>query len=251
MTDPLIGERWISPGRYIKHPPAASFVADGSPLDAGAEMLVRNNVAHLAEESLRHLVMETGPFPSKLTANGWANLSDGVEPAFATTRTQIADNQLISWDQRTAVGFGGFPLVADRTVTSGPAIGDRTIRKVRLRVEADVSNALARLLVALTLGDETNPGDMAEDATNPSGLYFNLPAGGTGVKIFTTDFDCTLGIGSLAHGMTTMPCRPPAPAVGSGGGVLYHPAVITGYLWIGMWQPSWFDLISVSAWEIL
>jgi hypothetical protein len=243
--DPLIGERWTSPPRYIDHPPASSSLLDnGSAFDAATEMLIRNNCAHLAEESLRQLVLDISPNQlSKVAAlDGWSGLADEPPPSGSWTRPNSAS--LISWDQRTAIRVGPFPLIVDRTIPSGtgPADGAITIRKVRVRIDCTVTDATTQVLVALTIGDGSSPIDFFATGSDTFGL-FQSSTPGVSAGVLQYDLTCTVPGDQFPRSPST--CRPNATHGATEGREL------SGYLWVGAYHPAGIDLWSVSAYEIL
>lgn len=246
MTDPLIGERWSSSApRYINHPPAAtSLLRDGNPVDAGTEMMIRNNLAHLAEESLRQIFVDTSVAqPSTSNTDGWTSLVDEAPPTGDAAWSR-APHQLISWDQRTANCYGPLPLVADRTVPSGTGPGDGaiTFRKLRIRIDANCDGA-STFYVALTVGDRVNPGDFfGGTSTEYFGCFASdTPAAGT--AILEIDLEPAIP----ARNFLPVPMR--ARATGEHGAI--HTPCQIGYLWIGANPPSGVTIYSVTVYEIL
>lgn len=251
MTDPLIGERMTNPPRYIDHPPvASSLLANGKPIDAGTEMILRNDLAHCAEESLRHLVTDGNPqFDTKgsTTTDGWDGLSDASRPTGGGG--WASDGTLISWDQRVALSYGPLNLIPDHTITATEGAvtgttGGRTIRKMRVRIEANFAHIGDTIYVALTCGEGQTPADGII-----AGCFATYIAVAASTIYVTLDLAC----GALAESLATThaPCRP--------GGTSVHGAsdisTIMGFLWVGrnagVSVASSITIYSVSCWEIL
>lgn len=244
MTDPLIGERMTNPPRYLDLPPAGSSALDnGSPFDAATEMVLRNNLAHLAEESLRQLVTDLSPNQLSKVASldGWSGLVDEAPASGSWTRPTAA---LISWDQRTALRYGPFPLAVDRTIPSGtgPADGAITIRKVRVRIDCTVTDATTQVLCALTIGDGFDPIEFFGTASDTFGL---LQSTTPGVSAGVVPFDLVCTIPGDQFLRSPMTSRATATHGATQSPELY------GYLWIGVYHPSGIDLWSITAYEIL
>lgn len=256
MTDPLIGERMTNPPRYIDHPPAgSSLLANGRPIDAGTEMILRNNLAQLAEESLRHLVCEGQVQLQAANGStyGWDGLTDSSGPTLIGTG-QAAQGASISWDQRTACSFGPFNLIADHTISASDgaltgAAGALTIRKIRVRVEANFTHPSDTLLIALTMGEGQTPADGVI-----GGCFVTVPALATGTKFLQADLVCSIPAESLT--LTHAPCRPSlAPVSGSPVRSIYDANIPMGFIWVGRSSVGYaadaITIYSVSAWEIL
>lgn len=243
MSDPLIGERWTNPPRYIDHPDDP--FSDGDTFDAGAEMLIRNNLAHLAEESMRQLVLDTGAdrLSKSLSMTGWVGLADDADADAGWSRPATAS---ISWDQRTANRYGPFPLIVDRTIPAGtgPADGALTIRKIRVRLDVDVTDALTTLFAALTIGDG-NVSPVEFFAASPSDTFGLFKQATPGVTTTVVEFDLECTVRAEQFLRSPFRCRPDASHGAS------DSLELAGYLWVGALYPAGVTLYSVSAYEIL
>lgn len=164
MAD-YIGQRFDDdaalPGRYIKVPPAASaMIRDDRPIDAGAAMIIHNNLSHAAAESFRHLFCDVIGIALSQT-DGWTGPVDASSPGTSGLGS-------ISWSPSVAVRYGPFFGVEDRQTDDGtPAL-----RTVELRIEArsgtGSSLTIYSAIVVNRLPDPPYLGATVEDSFSPS-----------------------------------------------------------------------------------
>lgn len=130
--------------RYLKHP-AAGWLEDGGPIDAGTAHILSNNVNHLVHESCRHVAWDwrAGSLGNKST--GYSGLYDAAAP----TGAAIQNWNKISWSLDPGSSNTGscarrypIPLIADAVPeysTSSPTF--RWIR-CKIRAKSGSSNSL-------------------------------------------------------------------------------------------------------------
>lgn len=227
---------------YFYDLPAEQFQSLES-LDAGTVMYFTNNIASLAKNNLRHFVdspvyrpaninQVTGPWTADFLSNNGYNSKLDIEsienPAAQPT------NQQISWDRRTGVCFGPFPLVVDREND-----GVLTVRNVVVRVRMKFgSGGGSFVYAALTAG---NPGSPAFSTTNilaidrfdgtPTGVGGG-GAGGTGTVSFLLKSE---------QGLLT---NPPGRFSGTMDG--RSSRMLEGYIWVG-WAPFQNNTVEQSV----
>lgn len=235
-----IGERLsVSDPRYIKHPPAgAGWVGDGKPMDAGTWHIFHSNLSVLSNESLRHWDWALGPGDATYVGNGKDGYDD-IEDASDTFGPSDAAATAISWDHRTAMRLGPFPLIQDRPLARG-GYGPRKIL-VSVQTYADTNNTL-RVMAALT----------ASPATPDQGvLVIGVAAGSIGsvdaIAAGTTRVNITLECPDTVPINAVQQCRRDGAL---GASSIDLPL---GWLWVG-WQRqdpggTSAKILSVSAFE--
>jgi hypothetical protein len=181
-------ERFLD--RYVKHPAASSAnpLSDGWFVDSGTKMIAQNNAAHLARESLRHLVFSLGPGQATqfATANAmFTGLDDA--PQLLSPIGDSLQHMQIPWDRRTAARFGPFAAIQDYAL----ADGRMTQRKIRAQADfsLDAATTSERLYVAATSRADDDPRDITKllafgyvdvagsgyQRSTPIDLTFNAP----------------------------------------------------------------------------
>lgn len=232
-----IGERLsVTLPRYIKHPAAGSgWVGDGKFMDAGAWHIFDSNLSHLSSESLRHWGCVFGPGNSTYVGNARDGYDDIEDKSDAFT---IADppTTTISWDQRTAVRLGPFPLIQDRPL----ARGGYGPRKIHVRVQTYVG-ALAKLYVMAAL--TTSPATPDQGALIVGVGSGTLSAVGQ-IPPGTTRVNISLECPDTVPANAVQRCR----SDGARGPASIEQAL--GWLWVG-WQRGTgaADVTSISAFE--
>lgn len=144
--------------RYVVMPAASSaYWTDGRALDSGTAHILRNNVAHLASESVNHLCWAPGPgaisWVSHAVNSGWGGYEDADNYTAPTTLAAITRANAISWDWRTAMVFGPFRLTQDRLLDTG-GYGPRL---VHVSIETDCTSGAGVLLYAALTSSEAPP----------------------------------------------------------------------------------------------
>lgn len=129
----MSSEKITSPGRYIKHPAAGSWLTDGKPLDTGSALIIDSNLSHLVDESYRNWIWEVRAISTPFKGDdGWTGLTDTSNPSAQTGASSIP------WDQTVARRWGPFPAL----VKSGGTNGDElSLRKLKLIFSAYLSGS--------------------------------------------------------------------------------------------------------------
>lgn len=135
----------------------SSRLAHKRPIDASRVIVeLDNNLAHLTEESVHHLVWDVGfklPSTSLGNSSGWRdrNSSDVSLPSQDDV-THVW--QQIAWDRRTARRYGPFVLVPD----AGDRPVDARPRSVRVVAKCDIPSGftVAGACAVMTRGSHPN-----------------------------------------------------------------------------------------------
>lgn len=157
MTDFLIGERMID--RLIRDEAASttSRITNGKPLDSGAAMRLRSDLAHLCRERCRPLVASfgTGGAGSAATYQNSAALFSPLRDAGFREETTdvlvISGARALPWDPRVSEIFPSLVIV-DRQNTEGRP----TLCSVRMGMDitVDATNDSSSVAFAITLHDD-------------------------------------------------------------------------------------------------
>jgi len=209
--------------RYIKHPGSESgWVSDGEPLDSGSGIIISNNLAHLKEESCKHLLHVTGDiYPAQDSLDGWSGITDG---SFVPGDPSAQGEELqISWARRTSMVFGPFVIPQDNELGDGT----RTLRKIVLHIGTyNGTGTDLKILCFLT-----------PNKSNPSLGYLAKSTTSTSVS------------GKVYKRLVLEPVAPTLenfPMLAENGNISQVRQV---YLWIGFLMPINSDVLSVSAFE--
>lgn len=233
------------PRLHTQPPALGGWLPSGDPLDAGTMHHLANNTAHLARESVRHLVADVGPGALTYSGDGWdGGYTD--TPDTAATQTDAA-HTAIAWDRKTARSYHLPNLIADRPLPGG-GYGVRVIC-VEIDCYVDSADSL-RLFAALTSSYSTPDRGTIAIATWSSwtddGEYFEgnldtpnaLPIGRQIARLWL-----------IAKSPASSPwaqwrCRSSGPSAA------LQTLLFEGHLWVG-WKNGDANnaIISISAWE--
>lgn len=238
------GERAIT---RLYRAPASGRFADESPLDSGTVIReLDSNLAHLCEESVRHLAWDFGETGfADFTDNDFTGLAsvssaDVVIPSAAEATHAW---QQIAWDNRSARRFGPFVLVPD--------VGDRPVaarpRSVRVVVELKIPAGLTNCHFAAVLTRGSHPDEIYSGRYIAAYEQLTVASGSQTIRCDLDPDARSVVDGSYAVSRTL----PSAPA---GSQSTAHTPVRTFYLWVGMvvtsvLGASTVEVLSVSAYE--
>lgn len=209
-------------------------------LDAGrVQTDINNNLGHLCEESVRHLVAHPGMTLTQLQANGLTGYVDDVTRDLSIpSATDVAHVwQEIGFSKKSACRFGPFfiaPDNGDRPIAAAP-------RKVRVVVQLDVPASVRAGLCAVmtrTSGVEELRSGRFLDAKEKTGLV-------AGVTTERFDLSPSAVVDATYPHNLTVPCAPTGATMAQ---------LRTFYLWVGfsIWAivPTTFDVLSISGFEL-
>ena len=238
------GERGIT--RLYRVPTSGRF-ADESALDAGVVICeIDNNLAHLCEESVRHLAWDVGAEGfTAFTDNDFADLvAVASADVLIPDATEAANAwQQLAWDNRSARRFGPFVLVPD--------VGDRPVsarpRSVRVVVEAEIPVGLTNchFVAALTRG--SHPDEIMSGRAIAAYQQLTVASGTQTLRV-DLDADARSVVdGSYAISRVI-------PSAPSGATSTANTPVRTFYVWCGFVVSSVLgteavEILSISAYE--
>ena len=223
----------------------SSRLAHKRPLDASRVIVeVDNNLAHLTEESVHHLVWDVGfdlPSTSLGNSSGWRdrNSSDVSLPS----QDDVAHVwQQIAWDRRSARRYGPFVMVPD----AGDRAVDARPRSVRVVATFDLPAGFTDAGACAVLTRGSHPNEIFEDRYIAAA---ESPGLSSGVQTIEWDLvpDTAWTVDSAMRPNRTLPSAP------TGSAATTSTAYREYYLWVGWSVISVGELTtavrSVSAFE--
>jgi hypothetical protein len=218
-------------------------------LDAGTVIReLDNNLAHLVEESVRHLVVDNGGYDltpvknSDYASRTHLNASDVNVPSWADATNSW---QQISWDNRNSRRYGPFDVIPD--------VGDRSInarpRSVRVSVELAVAAGLTQADAFAMMTRGSHPDEIFRGQYMAAGATVAMAAG---YQRITWDLDPDSHV--YADNIRRDLVLPSAPST-AGVAVASTPLRVF-WLWVGFLvrnaagAGTAVEILSVSAYEV-